>query len=267
MFKYVIAAHLLVAAFSSQAQVEIVDSKPISGKGFKPVNEANTNSPSQQANMAASNTNAELYYQLQVLQQEVLELRGMVEQQTYEIKQLKKQRLDDYVDLDRRISQLYLNNGEAGASTAPSPASNTASPTATVGSNFDSGPSLSPADELASYKAAIDLVIKKRDFDGGSSALQSYLQDFPKGTYVANAFYWLGQIYLQKGDTQASRSWFEKMVERFPNHSKVPEAKYKLGKLLFDMGETNQAQKYLRDVAQSGSSAASLAQEFLNQNF
>jgi hypothetical protein len=47
----------------------------------------------------------ELYYQMQLLQQEVMELRGRLEEQTYELRQLKQQSLERYVDMDRRVSQ------------------------------------------------------------------------------------------------------------------------------------------------------------------
>jgi TolA-binding protein len=43
------------------------------------------------------------YYQSQVLQEEVQMLRGMVEELTYELQQVKQRQMDDYLDLDRRI--------------------------------------------------------------------------------------------------------------------------------------------------------------------
>ena len=46
----------------------------------------------------------ELLYQLQLLQQEVMTLRGQLEEQGHQLRQLKQQSLERYVDLDRRIS-------------------------------------------------------------------------------------------------------------------------------------------------------------------
>lgn len=259
--KSALAACLLAAAFSSKADVEIIDSKPMGQSAQAPARGGLSGASAE----ALSNSNAELYYQLQVLQQEVQELRGIVEQQSYEIKQLKKQRLDDYVDLDRRISQLYSKGISAGPGSS-APVGNTGGGNQSV-SISPVQPQTSPADELGAYKSAIDLVIKKRDFDGGSRALQQYLQDFPSGTYVANAYYWLGQIHMQKGENEASQTWFNKMIEQFPNHSKTQEAKFKLAKLFFESGDTAKAQSLLQEVARSGSSSASMAKEFLEQNF
>lgn len=258
MLKYVSAAILVMAASFASAQVQIIESQPIGGR--PPSAAARSAEPPNAAGQA------EMFYQMQLLQQEVLELRGLVEQQSFEIRQLKQQRLDDYLDLDRRLSQVA-----AGASTAGSATGSAAVPPA---SDVPSAPiSAEPpldaaqADELSAYRSAIDLVLKQRDFDGGAAALQRYLQDFPSGHYSANALYWLGQIYLQKNDQEQSKRWFEQMAEQYPNHQKTPEAKFKLARLYHAEGKSEQAKKLLQEVADSNSTAASLARDFLQQNF
>ena len=259
---FLIAATLWVAAFSANAQVEIVDSRPIAGA--KPLNTPQTSANSQSASQSAqamADANAELYYQVQLMQQEILELRGLVEEQAHEIKRLKQQRLDDYVDLDRRISKLS-QGGASSLPVAPSATNSTSS-----SSNSTPVSQASPANELASYRTAIDLVIKKKDFDAGIQALNRYLADYPSGHYVANAYYWLGQIYLQKDQLADSETWFRKMVDHFPNHQKAGEAKFKLGKVYDMMGDKAQAKSLLQEVAAEDTAVADLAREYLKQNF
>ena len=43
---------------------------------------------------------------LQLLQDEIMRLRGQLEEQDHYIRQLKQQRLDDYVRFDKRIADL-----------------------------------------------------------------------------------------------------------------------------------------------------------------
>lgn len=247
MLKFIFAATALVAASSSLAQVEIVESQPVSAqKNIRTSPAASGNSDPNMQN--------EMYFQLQMLQQEVLELRGLVEEQAFELKRLKQQRLDDYLDLDRRIGQLGKpSNGPTKGATASNATVN--APVA-IKSNPEKN-------ELAEYRAAIDLVLKKRDFDGGAKALHTYLEDFPNGHYVANAQYWLGQIYYQKNDPENSEKWFASMIREFPKHHKTPEAKFKLAKLLQKKGDISQAKSLLNDVAKSSSSVAAMAQEAL----
>src|SRR5690606_37040230 len=61
----------------------------------------------------AANFGGDMFMQLQTLQQEVMTLRGIVEEQNHQIEALKQQSLDRYNDLDRRIGQ-----PQAGASAA-----------------------------------------------------------------------------------------------------------------------------------------------------
>ena len=47
------------------------------------------------------------YYQSQMLQDEVRELRGMVEELSYELQRVKQRQMDDYLDIDRRLGLGY----------------------------------------------------------------------------------------------------------------------------------------------------------------
>jgi tol-pal system protein YbgF len=254
MLKHISAAIFLMVASFANAQVQIVESQPIGGRPTTPARSA----PAPDASMQL-----ELLNQLQMLQQEVLELRGLVEQQTFEIRQLKQQRLDDYLDLDRRLSQVAASPASSHSSSSSSQTSTSISSAA--GDAIADG--AAPAGELAAYRAAIDLVLKQRDLDAGANALLGYVRDFPSGHYSGNAYYWLGQIYLQKNDQAQSKSWFERMVEQYPTHQKAPEAKFKLARIYHAEGKTEQAKKLMQDVAKSDSTAAGLARDFLQQNF
>lgn len=61
--------------------------------------------------------------QIETLRQEISELRGQLEVQDHEIKQLKKSQQDFYVDLDKRLSQLQNAHG-GKSSPKPTTASN-----------------------------------------------------------------------------------------------------------------------------------------------
>ncbi|HEB28111.1 MAG TPA: hypothetical protein ENI05_10115, partial [Porticoccus sp.] len=62
----------------------------------------------------------DVHYQIQILQDEIRTLRGMVEELNYEVTQLKSRQMDDYMDLDRR-----LNTAATGGSSNPVQSSNT----------------------------------------------------------------------------------------------------------------------------------------------
>lgn len=260
-FRTTLAAIAAMAASSvCYPQAEIVDSKPIVRHSPGVVS-----TPSPSAARAAENS--ELYFQLQMLQEEVQLLRGLVEEQAHEIRNLKQRQLEDYVDLDRRLSEL---NKAKPAASIPVPSSPTTRATARPDTDSTQAPAIGAAsseDELTIYDKAVRLIIKDKELDQGSRAMQAYIDQFPNGIYVSNAQYWVGQVAYIQGDLQTAQTWFSELLRVNPASQKAPEAKYKLATVLHKLGDNAEAKTLLMDVAATSSSAARLAQEYLRNNF
>lgn len=249
------------------------------------------------------------YYQMQVLQQEVQMLRGMVEELNHELQQLKQRQMDDYLDIDRRLSAIVssapANNALANnalANRAPAnraPANNAPANNAPANSRpgsssaaldaknstDSSGYSLNPAgsnnpsaakvaagpSELAEMKAnyenASSLLLKKRDINGAALAFEQHVVDYASSPYVANAYYWLGEIYLLQDQAELSRQAFTSVIEQYPLHSKAMDARFKLGKLYHQLGEDARARELLETAATSSGGVAKKALAYLNNNF
>lgn len=253
MYKVFTAATLVVAAFSVSAQVEIVD---------RPINSPSSSTKSSAPDNSGNANVAELYYQFQVLQQEVQQLRGMVEEQNHQIKKLKQQRLDDYLDLDRRLSAAGSGTDSTGGSS-----STVSAPSGGISTGAKPVSAASSADELKSYKVAINLLLKEQKHDEAIAALKQHLQDYPDGRYSANAQYWLGEIYLVKNDLSSAAQWFEQLLRDSPNHSKAPDAQFKLAKVYHMQGNNAAAKTLLQQVIATNSNAAQLAKDYLDGNF
>jgi tol-pal system protein YbgF len=206
-------------------------------------------------------------YELQGLQQEVQALRGLVEEQAYELKRLKQQRLDDYLDLDKRVSELVRQQSSMANPTA-SVTPSTVSPT--VGLPAIARPTeLNPNSEQANglYNEAIDLLLNKQDYDGAQAKFAQYLEKYPNGQYVPNVYYWQGQIFFVGAKKQEAASAFEKLIAQYPTHLKAPDAKFKLARIYFEQGKKAEAKLLLDEVAAGGSDVAPLAQSFISKNY
>lgn len=250
-------------------QVDIVESQPI----IRPTGQLPGVAPAGQA--GASNALDELFQQIQSLQLLVQEQTGLIEELSYEVSRLKQQRLDDYVDLDRRISELSQGGVVTTAPPANSPTGNVASanpPRTATAIPSSSAPSTSPAnapslrDETAAYRAASDLIDKKQ-WDQAIAALQNYLASFPNGRYESNAHYWLGELFFVKGDLANARDSFELVMAQFPNSNKFHASQYKLGRTYFRLGDTAKAKNLLEELAASNSDSSRQAAVFLRENF
>lgn len=208
---------------------------------------------------AAGGSAGELFFQLQTLRQEIMELRGLVEEQSFQIQELRKQGMERYIDLDRRIGG--IQSGGGSSSGASSAAASTEKPAAER-----------PQTEADVYSAAYGLV-KQRQFAAALDRFNSYVEEYPNGRYTPNAWFWLGELYLANDpqDLKASRAAFSRLLSAYPQHAKVPDALYKLGKVYFLQGESEKSQHLLNQVIErygSGtSSAPALAKEFLKENF
>lgn len=225
----------------------------------------------------------ELYYEVQSLRDEVRELRGVVEEQANDLRQLRQRQMDDYQDLDRRLSasaaapasapaadysgsrQAADYSASAASSAAQSSASVAAVSPAPGGSTSSPGGSEQQG-EYEAYTATYNL-LKARKIDEAVAGFKTQVAKFPNGKYTANSYYWLGEIYLLQNNLSEAENAFAMVNQRFPAHRKAPDAMFKLGKVYHLQGKNDKALQLLNKVASGNSSAASLARAYLNDNF
>lgn len=252
-----VAAASLCLSANTLAQAQVVDSKPIVDNRTPSIGQ---NSSPIQADTA--NSQAQVFYQLQQLQQEVLQLRGLVEEQAFELKRLKQQRMDDYLDLDRRISGVSSTAPRAGSLAKPNVAPSKAAVAATPAGAASTGGS-----EVLDYRKAIDLVLYKQDYDQGERLLLQHISDYPNSKFLPNCQYWLGQIYLIKKDYEQAKQRFLIVKGKFPQHDKHIDAVFKLGKAYHLLGDNANAMPYLQQAAEDKGSVGNLAKNYLANNF
>jgi len=270
---------ILLIAPAAFAQVEVVE--PGAPEAAYGATAQSVQSGRGQA-QGASSASGELFYQLQLLQDEVMKLRGIVEEQGEQLRQLKQQRLDDYISLDKRISALGGGSappaaggaaagdmsGAAGADSAPIDASMVPAPPPETAAAAPRA-SATPQEEQA-YQSAYDLV-RARKFPDATTAFKRFLGQYPEGNYAGNAHYWLGELYLLDGESPAAKKEFEILLSRFGDNRRVPDAMFKLGRIYHQEGDSAKAREMLQRVvneyAGSDSTAPKLAREYLQQNF
>ena len=96
---------------------------------------------------------SQLFMQLQQMQQEIATLRGLLEEQQYEISQLRQESLERYQTLDSRLSDNSVAQAASPASTTEQSNSGTAMPAAQASSG-----EADPAKEMLYYDASFDLI-------------------------------------------------------------------------------------------------------------
>lgn len=190
---------------------------------------------------------------LQQLQDEVRTLRGMVEQQQHQLRQMEQQQRDRYRDLDRRLAA-----GQAApqaSSQSVSSASSVALPAA------DSTPT-----DAQAYQEAFALV-RSKDFSGALEAFDLFIERYPDSARLPNAYYWVGEVNLAEQKLARAKAAFEQVLSAFPEHRKAADASYKLGVIYHQMGDQAQANDMFNKTISGypDSSAANLARDYLQR--
>ena len=240
-------------------------------------NQGQNQNQSQGADPQRADEPADMFYQMQILQEEIRQLRGMLEQQSYQLRQLKQRQTENYNDLDGRLSGLTTVAASGGVSTGSGlkndprqdlvsgelrPVVASQETTSTSGNSGSSDVD----QESARYNAAYAL-LKARKLDESLVAFQNFITAFPAGSYTPNAYYWMGEIYLVGNRFDEAVAEFSRVVENYPAHRKALDARYKLGTVYFQKGDKEKARKHLETAAAGNGSGARLAQRYLEAHF
>lgn len=181
--------------------------------------------------------------QIDDLQTEISELRGVTEEQAYTISQILQRQRELYQELDRRLAAVKT----------PPPA-----PARVAAGNIDYSSNLSEND---SYDHAVNLVLKEKSYDQAITEFRSFNQKFPNSSYSANAHYWLGQLLFNKGDLSGAASEFSTVINNYENSGKRSDAMLKLGMVAQKQNDASKAKSIYNRLIKEypDSSAAQLA--------
>jgi tol-pal system protein YbgF len=153
--------------------------------------------------------------QLDDLQTQVNDLRGVTELHTHQLSQVLERQRELYQELDRRVN-------EALKPTVQAPHTVAIDSTAVSKTYSDN------LTENEAYDKALNLVLKDKRYEEAIPEFYHFNQTYPQSTYAPNAHYWLGQLLFNKGDLNEAEQEFTIVVEQFKDSSKRPDALLKL---------------------------------------
>ena len=266
-----LVALFLIYAFSSAAVAQNVGSV-VESQGIS-LDAAQTQSSSN------SDALSLLLEQNQQLRAELQALRGIVEEQGFELRKLQRDALNRYTSNDERLTAL---EGEASAASnfptqAPLPPSisNSQRDLSSSVSNTDNTVtaresvddfvgersslnnlqtsnrrgSLQPAvlSEQQLYQMAYDSVINS-DFERSIAEFDQYMSVYPSGRFVTNAHYWKGQAYLYLERYSEAKESYEIILNRYEDSAKLADAMYGLGLAYQGLGNVTQARQLLNEI-------------------
>ncbi|NOR68612.1 MAG: tol-pal system protein YbgF [Methylomarinum sp.] len=219
----------------------------------------------------SANVMYEVLGRLEQLQSEVQQLRGVVEEQSQTILDLKKRQGNIYSDLDLRMQELAGVIVEFKPELKLKSSSEKAvvkqvKPVVEAKKALPVIKDVPVSNEKALYQTAYE-TLRNGHNTRAIAAFKAFLIKFPKGEYADNAQYWLGEAYKVNQDLNSAKDAFTKVVTDYAGSSKVADALLKLGYIELDQGNEVKARDYFTQVTVShpGSTAAHLASKKLIQ--
>ena len=264
-------ALFLIYAFSSTAVAQNVGSV-VESQGIS-VDAAQTQFSSN------SDALSLLLEQNQQLRAELQALRGIVEEQGFELRKLQRDALNRYTSNDERLTALEggasapsslptqaplspsMSSSQRDVSSSVSSISNAVTARESVDDFVEERSSLNnlqtsnkrgslqPAvlSEQQLYQMAYDSVINS-DFERSIAEFDQYMSVYPSGRFVTNAHYWKGQAYLYLERYGEAKESYEIILNRYEDSAKLADAMYGLGLAYQGLGNVTQARQLLNEI-------------------
>ncbi len=212
--------------------------------------------------LASANPALELGQQLEILRQEMKQLRGQIEVLGHESQMAAKRQRDMYVDLDARLRRLEQPSAPlgapAGAAPSAAPAAAPAAPPAIAPTPPASAPpavaaaqtTIAPAPSDAEARAYEAGQGQRRigNYQGAITAFQAFIDQYPKSPLAPRAQYWIGDSYYNLRDFKRSIAAQQKLIATYPGSSSVPDALLNTASSQIELGDMRGARTTLDGI-------------------
>ena len=211
-----------------------------------------------QLSFSQNNESLELLLEkINTLKKEIELLTSSLEANTLSLSRLEEANQIRYVDLDKRshLLETKLLFEEEPLEEERNQSINPLS--GLVDEKIDSG-------EFELWSNSMKLLDNSR-YSEAAENLRLLILSYPEGTYVGDASFWLGEIYLVQEMFEDSFEILESFITKFDDHPRVPDALCKLALALLSLEKKNEALLYFQDVISNypNSGASLLAEQDL----
>lgn len=107
--------------------------------------------------------------------------------------------------------------------------------------------------------------LNKQAYDLAVTGFKLYIDKYPEGENIQQAYIYLGDAYAAQGQTKPAAIAYATVLQKFPESKIIPTARLKYARSIIPLGKTEEAKRYLNSVVQDfgRSPEARLAKEEL----
>ena len=182
-----------------------------------------------------------LYKKIEVLEEEIRDLRNILEENSILVDRSLELQQQRYLDLDSRILEISKISSEK------------------LNSIYKEGQYLD-TEEKELFKSALILFEESR-FAEALEIFSQIIITFPNGAFTADAYFWSGELFLAQEMYEDAKLSFKNVVDNFYQHSRAPDSLFKLGEIYRIEGDIERSlgfyDKVNEDFPDSGASQLS----------
>ena len=191
-----------------------------------------------------------LYKKIEVLEEEIRDLRNILEENSILVDRSLELQQQRYLDLDSRILEISKISSEKLSS-------------------VDEEGQYLDTEEKELFKSALILFEESR-FAEALEIFSQIIITFPDGSFTADAYFWSGELFLAQEMFEDAKLSFKNVVDNFYQHSRAPDSLFKLGEIYRIEGDIERSlgfyDKVKEDFPDSGASQlAKKSQEILKE--
>ena len=191
-----------------------------------------------------------LYKKIEVLEEEIRDLRNILEENSILVDRSLELQQQRYLDLDARILEISKISSEKPSS-------------------VDKEAQYLDTEEKELFKSALILFEESR-FAEALEIFSQIIITFPDGSFTADAYFWSGELFLAQEMFEDAKLSFKNVVDNFYQHSRTPDSLFKLGEIYRIEGDVERSlefyDKVKEDFPDSGASQlAKKSQEILKE--
>ena len=191
-----------------------------------------------------------LYKKIEVLEEEIRDLRNILEENSILVDRSLELQQQRYLDLDARILEISKISSENPSS-------------------VDGDAQYLDTEEKELFKSALILFEESR-FAEALEIFSQIIITFPDGSFTADAYFWSGELFLAQEMFEDAKLSFKNVVDNFYQHSRTPDSLFKLGEIYRVEGDVERSlefyDKVKEDFPDSGASQlAKKSQEILKE--
>ena len=186
-----------------------------------------------------------LYKKIEVLEEEIRDLRNILEENSILVDRSLELQQQRYLDLDARILEISKISSEKPSSA-------------------DEDAQYLDTEEKELFKSALILFEESR-FAEALEIFSQIIITFPDGSFTADAYFWSGELFLAQEMFEDAKLSFKNVVDNFYQHSRTPDSLFKLGEIYRIEGDIERSLEFYDKVKEDfpDSGASQLAKKSL----